>query len=67
MIDYYSRYPEVFILKHGDTKEILTCLRHVFARDGIPVTLVSDDGSVFQSVEFEEFFVFHRNKACASV
>ena len=32
MIDYYSRYPEVFILKRGDTKEILTCLRHVFAR-----------------------------------
>ena len=52
---YYSHYPEVFILKRGDTKEILTCLRHVFARNGIPVTLVNDNGSVFRSVEFEEF------------
>ena len=54
MIVYYSHYPEVFILKRGDTKEILTCLRHVFARNGIPATLV-DNGSVFRSVEFEEF------------
>ena len=57
-IDYYSRYPEVYILKYGDTKEILTCLRHVFARNGIPATLVSDNGSVFWSVEFGEFLCF---------
>ena len=55
MIVYYSCYPEVFILKRGDTKKILTCLRHVFARNDIPATLVSDNGSVFRSVEFEEF------------
>ena len=55
MIDYYSCYPEVFILKRGDTKEILTCLRHVFAWNGIPATLVSDNELVFQSVEFEGF------------
>ena len=32
MIDYYSHYPEAFILKRGDSKEILTCLRHVLHR-----------------------------------
>ena len=55
IIDYYSRYPEAFILNHGSSYEILNCLRSTFACFGIPSCIVSDNGSVFHSKEMSEF------------
>jgi transposase InsO family protein len=55
IIDYYSRFPEVIILNEGSSKEIVKALTGIFARFGIPCTLVSDNGSVFRSNEFESF------------
>ena len=55
IIDYYSRYPEAYILRNGSSAEILSCLRESFARFGIPKSLVSDNGSVFVPKEFEQF------------
>ena len=55
IIDYYSRYPEVYVLSRGTTAEIVQCLTESFARFGIPNAIVSDNGSVFVSAEFETF------------
>ena len=57
IIDYYSRYPEAYILKNGTSAEIISCLTESFARFGIPKALVSDNGSVFVSEGFEAFLI----------
>ena len=56
LIDYYSRFPEAFILNNGSSSEVLNCLRSTFARYGIPICVVSDNGSVFHSKEITDFF-----------
>ena len=53
--DYYSRYPEAYILSRGTTSEILACLRQSFARFGIPKRVISDNGTPFVSSEFNKF------------
>lgn len=55
VIDLYSRFPEVFVLKRGSSEEIISCLRTLFARYGFCKYLKSDNGSVFVSEEFKQF------------
>lgn len=55
VIDYFSRYPEVFTLRSATSKNIIISLKELFARLGVPEILVSDNGTVFRSAEFEEF------------
>ncbi len=55
IIDYYSRYPEAYILNNANSSEIISCLTETFARFGVPKVLISDNGSVFVSKEFETF------------
>ena len=55
VIDLYSRFPEVFVLRRGSSEEIISCLRTLFARYGFCKFLKSDNGSVFVSKEFKEF------------
>lgn len=55
IIDLHSRFPEIFVLNRGTAHEICHCLRSVFARFGLPKTLISDNGTVFQSQEFDKF------------
>ena len=55
IIDYYSRYPEAYILSKGDVNDILLCLIETFARYGLPATLTTDNGSVFRSEAFNVF------------
>ena len=43
---------EVKVVRHATTATTLTELRSIFATHGIPELLVSDNGSVFTSVEF---------------
>ena len=56
IIDYYSRYPEAFVLKSGTAQEIMCKLRETFARFGLPRAVVSDNGTVFVSREISSFF-----------
>ena len=58
IIDYYSRYPEAFVMKSGTAHEILCKLRETFARFGIPRAVVSDNGTVFVSKEISSFFAY---------
>lgn len=57
IIDLYSRYPEAFVLNTASTGEILSSLRQTFSRYGLAKTVLTDNGSVFRSVEFADFLV----------
>ena len=54
-VDAYSRWPEVHIVSSTSAQQTIDKLRHIFACHGLPVTLVSDNGSPFQSTEFQQF------------
>ena len=53
--DYFSRYPEIVKLKSTTTQSVVTALKSVFSRHGIPETVVSDNGPQFSSQEFSDF------------
>ena len=55
IIDLYSWYPECFILKEGSLEEIITRLRTIFARQGFPMKVISDNGTPFVSKDFTDF------------
>ena len=46
-IDYYSSYPEAYILKEITSREVIKALTYIFARLGFPEELVSDNGKQF--------------------
>ena len=58
LVDTYSKWPEV-IQMHLNTKSGATirAFRAVFARTGLPMTLVSDNGPQFVSQEMEEYLM----------
>ena len=43
MIDYYSKYPELCILKDKTASSVVTSMKSVFARQGIPDEVVADN------------------------
>ena len=56
-IDYYSSYPEAYILKEITSREVIKALTDIFARFAFPEELVSDNGKQFISEEFREAFL----------
>ena len=52
LTDYYSRWPEVQILKSVTSANILAWLDEVFATHGYPYQIKSDNTSYFTSREF---------------
>ena len=55
LVDYYSRYVEVQKLSNTTSAGVISFLKAMFARHGIPVTLMSDNGPQFSSKEFKDF------------
>ena len=53
--DYFSQYPEVIQLTSTTSGSIITVLKAIFSRHGIPEELVSDNGPRYASQEFSEF------------
>lgn len=53
--DYYSRFIEVQKLTTTTSSNIVTQLKAIFARFGIPATVVTDNGPQFDSLEMKEF------------
>ena len=49
VVDYFSRYPEVVQLKSTTSQSIITSLKSIFSRHGIPEILVSDNGPQYSS------------------
>ena len=54
-VDVYSKCPEVHIVSSTSAQQTISKLCQIFACHGLPVTLVSDNGSPFQSTEFQQF------------
>ena len=55
VVDYYSRYFETMLLRSEKSIDTINALKSIFARHGIPETVVSDNGSQYISQEFKEF------------
>ena len=59
VVDYYSRFLEVAILKSTTSTKITEAITPMFARFGVPFSLRTDNGPQFVSEEFESFLQAH--------
>ncbi|UYV83268.1 K02A2.6-like, partial [Cordylochernes scorpioides] len=56
VIDYYSRFPEIIQLDRLTASVVVRSCKSIFARHGIPETVVSDNGTQFGAArEFANF------------
>ena len=55
VVDYYSRYMEVQVLKVTTTDKIIKSLENMFLTHGLPVSIATDNGPQFISQEFQRF------------
>lgn len=55
VVDAFSKYPEVVILNSSTAEITIKTLHNLFAKFGIPKTLVTDNGTQFKCSEFETF------------
>ena len=55
VVDAHSKWPEVIVMASTTATRTITALRELFARNGIPNHLVSDNGPQFVSEEFKQF------------
>ena len=55
LIDYYSRYPEVQVMKTTTTHDTVQVLQEFFSHLGPCVELVNDNGQQFCSTKFRHF------------
>ena len=55
VVDYFSRYPEVIQLTSTTSKSVISSLKSIFSRHGIPSVLMSDNGPQFDSSDMKEF------------
>ena len=65
IVDSFMNWPKIF--KSKTSKTIIKVLQELFARFGLPETIVSNNGTPFTSKEFENFCKFllknHLNSA----
>ena len=55
VVDSHSKWVEIFVTRGPSASETVRCLRHCFSHFGLPVSVVSDNGSCFVSSEFQDF------------
>lgn len=55
VVDYFSRFVEVEIMKKIDSGETIKRLRTMFARFGFPESITADNGRQFVSDEFKKY------------
>ena len=55
VVDYYSRWIEIREMKGYTTEHLVNCLKSIFACQGIPETVISDNGPQYNSEEFRKF------------
>ena len=55
VVDYYSRYFEVVVMRSTTSHKVIVALMEMFARYGFPHSLKSDNGPQFVSDKFETF------------
>lgn len=54
-VDYYSKFPEISKLSDTTAQSVIVAMKSMFARHGIPDTVVSDNGPQYASTEFSNF------------
>ena len=54
-MDYFSRYPEVIKLSSTTSSSIVSALKSIFSRHGVPQVLVSNNSPQYASQEFASF------------
>lgn len=55
LVDYFSKWPEICFTTSISSSTIINFLAEVFAREGLPDEIVSDNGTQFTSSEFEAY------------
>ena len=55
IVDYYSRYIEIALLKRTTEEEVIRHTKSIFARHSIPEVIVSDNGPQYSSEVFRQF------------
>ena len=55
VVDYFSRYPEIVKLTTTTSASVISALKSVFARHGVPEIVKSDNGPQYSSSEFQSF------------
>ena len=56
VVDYFSKYPKLCRLPDKTAPSMIRAMKEVFARNGMPEKLVSDDMH-FYSFEFQNFYL----------
>ena len=59
VVDYFSRFPEVFKLTSTVTGSVIAALKSLFSRYGLPGILRSDNGPQYNSDEFAMYMKEH--------
>ena len=62
LVDYYSRYPVVDIIRSVTTAAVINCLQKSFATHGLPLEITTDNGPQFISKEFSHYLVINNIK-----
>ncbi|KHN83184.1 Uncharacterized protein K02A2.6, partial [Toxocara canis] len=62
LVDAYSKYPEISRMASTTSLATINTLRGLFARYGLPETIVSDKGAQFSSYDSQEFCI--SNEIC---
>uniref|UniRef100_A0A3B5RDT7 Integrase catalytic domain-containing protein n=1 Tax=Xiphophorus maculatus TaxID=8083 RepID=A0A3B5RDT7_XIPMA len=55
IIDYHSNYPEIAQLSNTSAAGVITHMKSVFSRHGIPLFVISDNGPQYNCREFRKF------------
>ena len=55
VIDYFSKFPFVELVTTTSAQSTINKLRNIFATEGAPQTLITDNGPPFNSNEFKRF------------
>ena len=55
LIDTFSKWPEIHDMKSTTAEATISKLKHIFAAQGLPERIVSDNGPQFAASEFQQF------------
>ena len=55
VVDYYSRYIKIALLNRTTAVDVITHMKSIFTRHGIPERVMSDNGPQYACEAFEEF------------
>ena len=55
VIDYYSRWSEVAVIRNATASKVIQCMEKTFCTHGLPIRVWSDDGPQFTSELYTKF------------